>query len=227
MKQAFENNSIKIVIISIIVVLISIALGITFAYTMNGINVNVTAANIGVDYTGDTTLSTNGTVLIPIADTEIKSEMDDKNVMKISFSVKGKNTNPEDLTVIYDVALKDLGNIDCVFRDKNVKWRLYKDGVQLSEGSLDPGFDIIKDGRLVLTTTQQTLKKSSETADNYVFILWISESCTDDITKCTEAQDQRKYNGKSLSGKIEVELYTEKQQTLKRETDANFSCESQ
>ena len=105
MKQAFENNSIKIVIISIIVVLISIALGITFAYTMNGINVNVTAANIGVDYTGDTTLSTNGTVLIPIADTEIKSEMDDKNVMKISFSVKGKNTNPEDLTVYLEIKM--------------------------------------------------------------------------------------------------------------------------
>jgi len=194
--------------------------GIAMAFTMNGIGLNISTANLALDYTG--TLTLPSTSLSPVSDSVISSTVSNSNVMKIAFTVKGASTNPSNKDIIYDVALADL-NIDCWFRDSNVKWRLYKNSNLLSEGNLSPQFDTIEDGRLVLTNIQQDLPSYNSTADSYVFVLWISETCSD-ITACTSSDDQSYLLNKNISGKIEVELYTESKVARTRTAESNFSC---
>ena len=102
-----------------------------------------------------------------------------------------------------------------------MKWRLYKNGTLLSSGNLSPKFDTMSNNRLVLTETQQDL---TTTKDEYVFLLWISESCSGDIANCSKEQDQSKYLGKSLSGSIKVELATKSKKALVRTTGVSGSC---
>ena len=88
--------------------------------------------------------------------------------------------NPENS--IYDVAIHDF-NVDCELRTEDLKWRLYKNGTLLSSGNLSPKFDTMSNNRLVLTEIQQDL---TTTKDEYVFLLWISESCSGDIANCSK-----------------------------------------
>ena len=98
---------------------------------------------------------------------------------------------------------------------------MYKNGTLLSSGNLSPKFDTMSNNRLVLTETQQDL---TTTKDEYVFLLWISESCSGDIANCSKEQDQSKYLGKSLSGSIKVELATKSKKALVRTTGVSGSC---
>ena len=207
----FKNKSTKFIIFEIIIMMIGV-IGITLAvsYVMNSVNINVDTANLAIDYNGNLTLPSVN--LVPILDSEVESNTE--NVMRINFSVKGASTNP-DIPIIYDVILSDLV-VDSALKSEYVKWELEKNGMVISSGSLDPWFDSIRDGKFWLTEIQQDLVRSSGTADNYEFRLWISEACTGDITTCTEDMDQSNMLNKSISGKIEVVLYTKGKEALER-----------
>ncbi len=207
----FKNKSTKFIIFEIIIMMIGV-IGITLAvsYVMNSVNINVDTANLAIDYNGNLTLPSVN--LVPILDSEVESNTE--NVMRINFSVKGASTNPN-IPIIYDVILSDLV-VDSALKSEYVKWELEKNGTVISSGSLDPWFDSIRDGKFWLTEIQQDLVRSSGTADNYEFRLWISEACTGDITTCTEDMDQSNMLNKSISGKIEVVLYTKGKEALER-----------
>jgi len=194
-----KKNNTMFILVQIIIIMLAIV-GVTFAvsYVMEGIGVNVQTDELLVDYSGAVTLPSSN--LFPISDADVDTNT--KNVMKIEFSVKGVDTNPSN--TIYDVALENLV-FDEELRDENVKWKLIKNGIQITEGNLSYAFDIIENGRLVLTNIQQDL--NSDTNDSYQFVLWISETCND-IEECTEEDEQSHLLNKSISGKIAINLYT-------------------
>ena len=209
----------KFILFEIIVIMLGI-IGVTFAasYIMKSINVNVDTAALAVDYTGNLTLPKVD--LVPIEDSSVDTNTD--NVMRINFTVKGASSNPN-IPIIYDVILSDL-EIDSALKNEYLKWELEKNGSVISSGSFSPKFDTIKDGKLWLTEIQQDLPTNSQSADSYEFRLWISESCTGDITTCTEDMDQSNMLGKKLSGKIETVLYTKSKEALVR-VPANYASD--
>lgn len=107
--------------------------------------------------------------------------------------------------------------MDDALKDSNIKWRLYKNNTLLSSGNFSPSFDVMENNRMVLTTTQQDL---TTTASTYVFLMWISESCTGDIANCTNSDNQFKYVGKSFSFNIKLETATKTKKNLTRKTSA-------
>ena len=142
------------------------------------------------------------------------------NIIKIDFSVAGDKGNTQEKEVIYDIALVDL-KIDCELLSPYLKWRLVKNGEEISEGSFDYQFDTITNGRLVLTKYQENLPKYNEEKngyDNYTFYMWISDSCQDDLAVCNKKEiiDQTNLLNRKSSGKIEVELNTGSKQRLIR-----------
>ena len=151
------------------------------------------------------------------------------HVISISFRVGGNEEN-DAVDPVYDIALEDLV-VDCDLLSPYVKWKLFKNGTEISSGSLDYHFDTIRDGRLVLTPIQQDLVSYQEDKnlyDFYQFYLWLSDSCQEeDITKCSGSIVQNNLLGKRISGKIEVELYSKTKVALVRnpsdELDTN-SC---
>ena len=192
-----------------IVVIILGIFGISYALKVapfNKIAVNIKSANMDVNISYDSGVNganiSNSGNLLPINDS----------------LVTGNTSNPENS--IYDVAIHDF-NVDCELRTEDLKWRLYKNGTLLSSGNLSPKFDTMSNNRLVLTEIQQDL---TTTKDEYVFLLWISESCSGDIANCSKEQDQSKYLGKSLSGSIKVELATKSKKALIRTTGVSGSC---
>ena len=211
----------KFILFEIIVIMLGI-IGVTFAasYIMKSINVNVDTATLAVNYTGSLTLPKVD--LVPIADSSVDTNTD--NVMRINFTVKGASSNPN-IPIIYDVILSDL-EIDTELKNEYLKWELEKNGSVISSGSFSPGFDTIRDGKLWLTEIQQDLPTNSQSADSYEFKLWISESCTGDITTCTEDMDQSNMLGKKLSGKIETVLYTKGKEALERNMSGSYYIES-
>ena len=213
-----KKNNTKFIIFEIIVIMLGI-IGVTFAvsYVMDSINVNVNTAQLAVDYSGSLTLPTVN--LTPINDSSVSTNTD--NVMRVNFTVKGVSSNPN-IPIIYDVILSDL-QVDTELKNEYLKWELEKNGVVISSGSFSPWFDSMKDGKLWLTEIQQDLPTSSESADSYEFRLWISESCTGDITTCTEDMDQSNMLNKTISGKIETVLYTKGKEALVREVGMNAS----
>lgn len=222
-KKTLKNNTKLIIIMAIIIILGTI--GITFAVTSqsDAVAVNTTAGTLDAVITYDTGYSNNITNtgnMLPISDSLVTGiDVTDSRVLKVKFNVTGASGNPSD--TIYDVAFH-ADNIDCELRTTDLKWRLYKGTTQISSGSLSPTFDIMNKNRLVLTNTQQPLTTST---DQYTFLLWISESCTGDITNCTASMDQSKYLNKDLSGTIKIELSTKKTKQLVRTTGWELNCE--
>ena len=219
------NNNIKFIIAMFITIILGL-FGISYALktsNFDAIGVNINSSNINVNITYDT--SANGAVvtstnkMLPIDDSLVTGiNVTDERIVKVKFNVSGVNSNPEN--TIYDVALHDL-DVDCDLRTEDLKWRLYKNGTLLSSGNLSPEFDVINDGRLVLTNTQETLTTSTDT---YVFLLWISENCTGNITTCTKDMDQSKYLNKNISGTIKIETSTKTPKALIRKTGTKASC---
>ena len=179
------KKNIKFIILMLVVIIFGI-IGIAYAIKVanfNPIALNVTNSPIDVNITYDSSANgasiTSSGKMVPIDDSLITGvNVTDERVIKAKFNVAGVSSNPDN--TIYDVALRDI-NIDCDLRTENVKWRLYKNGTLLTSGNLSPTFDVMSDNRLVLTDTQQDL---TTTTDEYVFLLWISESCTGDISTC-------------------------------------------
>ncbi len=223
-KNIIKKN-IRFISAMIVVIILGI-FGISYALKVapfNKIAVNIKSANMDVNITYDSGVNgadiSNSGNLLPINDSLVTGPtVSDSRVLKAKFYVTGNTSNPENS--IYDVAIHDF-NVDCELRTEDLKWRLYKNGTLLSSGNLSPKFDTMSNNRLVLTETQQDL---TTTKDEYVFLLWISESCSGDIANCSKEQDQSKYLGKSLSGSIKVELATKSKKALVRTTGVSGSC---
>ena len=223
-KNIIKKN-IRFISAMIVVIILGI-FGISYALKVapfNKIAVNIKSANMDVNISYDSGVNganiSNSGNLLPINDSLVTGPtVSDSRVLKAKFYVTGNTSNPENS--IYDIAIHNF-NIDCELRTEDLKWRLYKNNELLSSGNLSPKFDTMSNNRLVLTETQQDL---TTTKDEYVFLLWISESCSGDIANCSKEQDQSKYLGKSLSGSIKVELATKSKKALVRTTGVSGSC---
>jgi len=199
--------------------------GITVAITVNGFNaiaINANSSRIDANITYDDETNTSSIAnhgnLLPISDSLVTLGTEDSRVLKVKFNVSGVESNPDN--VIYDVVLRDI-DIDCELRTNELKWKLYKNDIILSEGNLSPSFDIMENNRLVLTNTQENL---SANIDKYTFLLWISESCEGSITGCFPYMDQSEYLNKKLNGNIKIELSTKSKKELKRVTSRENAC---
>ena len=168
------------------------------------------------DVYGDTEFNASNVQLKTIFDDEVKEKYE--NIIYIPFWVGGNKEN-DAVDPTYDIALQDL-IVDCNLLSPYVKWKLMKNGEELSSGSLDYQFDTIQDGRLVLTPIQQDLKPFQEDKskyDYYEFYLWLSDSCQErNLASCESYEPQNQLLGKRLSGKIEVELYSKSKTQLVR-----------
>ena len=147
-KYVKKNTKIIILIILVTVILIT---GITFAFEMNDINVSIESGNYGVIYNGETNLPSAN--LHPIIDSELLSTDNSSKILKITFTVKGAETNPSNIPIIYDVSLTNL-NLPVELKSKYLKWRLYKNNSKISEGNFSAEFDAILGNRMVLTNIQ-------------------------------------------------------------------------
>ena len=215
--RAYIKNNIKFLIAMIIVITLGI-IGITYAikigeFTAIGLNANISiiSANITYDSTVNEGNITSTGNMLPISDTLVTGvDVTDTRVLKVKFMVTGVSNNPSN--TIYDISLRDI-NMSSALKTEEIKWKLYKNGTEISTGNFSPTFDIMENNRLVLTNTQQDLTTSTDT---YVFLMWISESCTDDLTTCTITNSQNKYSGKTFSATIKLEASTKSKKTLTR-----------
>ena len=198
---------------------IIILIGVTYSRFSDSLFKSVNGEKIGIDEEayGSTSFDATNIELVPILDEDVIVR--EENVIHISFLVGGSKNNTIN-DIVYDVALNDL-RVDCNLISPYVKWKLIKNGVEISRGNIDYQFDTIKDGRLILTNIQQDLSKYDKEQKNYDFYdfyLWISDSCQDeDVLKCDDLKEQGFLMGKKLDGKVEVELYASKKKTLVRE----------
>ena len=218
----FKNKDVKVIILEVFLIalgLVGLTLGVK--YIMNSINVNVDTSKLAIDSMNANV--TNGT-LMPINDSTVNINTT-SNVLRITFDVKGASTNTGS-NIIYDVLLNLTA--DCSLKNESVKWNLYKNNNLLTSGSTSPKYDkdVLK-GKIMLTDTQQDLVPYSKTADKYVFILWMSESCNEeDITKCDISKGLTSDSGgKSISGNIDIRLNSGKKKENKRESIEGDSCE--
>lgn len=217
-KYVKKNTKIIILIILVTVILIT---GITFAFETNDINVSIESGNYGVIYNGETNLPSAN--LHPIIDSELLSTDNSSKILKITFTVKGAETNPSNIPIIYDVSLTNL-NLPVELKSKYLKWRLYKNNFKISEGNFSAEFDAILGNRMVLTNIQQDLPSYSKTEDSYVFYIWLSDSCqNDNIELCTPDLDQSNLTYKTFSGEIRIELSTETKKQLIRQVGKSTS----
>ena len=223
MNMIFKNKDVKVIILEVFLIalgLVGLTLGVK--YIMNSINVNVDTSKLAIDSMNANV--TNGT-LTPINDSTVNINTT-SNVLRITFDVKGASTNTGS-NIIYDVLLNLTA--DCSLKNESVKWNLYKNNNLLTSGSTSPKYDkdVLK-GKIMLTDIQQDLVPYSKTADKYVFILWMSESCNEeDITKCDISKGLTSDSGgKSISGNIDIRLNSGKKKENNRDT-ANITnvCE--
>ena len=212
----FIKNNIKFLIAMLIVIVLGV-FGITYALkiaTFNPIGINTTAGNITASITYDSTNTstvTSNNKMLPIADTLVTGiDVTDERVLKVKFMVTGSSSNPDN--TIYDIALRDI-DMSNALKSEYVKWRLYKNGTLLSEGNFSPSFDTIENNRLVLTNTQQDLTTNTDT---YVYLMWISEACTGDLSTCDITKNQDKLLGKIFNAQIKLEASTKSKKTLTR-----------
>lgn len=221
-KDLIKNNT-KFIIAMNIVIILGI-IGITFAITYNtsvGIYIKTAELEANITYLDGSSSSISNTGnLIPINDvsTIIDATTTNSNVLKISFKVTGASTNPNN--TIMDISLNDI-DIDCELKSEYFKWKLYKNNALLNSGSFSLSFDTLQNNRLVLTDTQQDLKS---TTDTYVLIIYISESCTGDISSCDSNYDQENLSGKRFNATLKLELSTGTKKTNERNTSTANAC---
>lgn len=208
---SFIKNNIKVISIIIFAILL-LVIGVTLA-TSSNTSFSISTGDYDVVYTGSVTLPSSK--LEPVLDSEITYNTTNSKVLKATFTVKGANTNPTNIPIIYDVSLTDL-SMDDKAHHKLLKWKLFKNNVEISNGNFSYEFDSQTNNRMVLTEIQQDLPSYSSTADSYTLIIWISEACTGNITTCTIDQDVTDLMGKTISGNIKIELSTKSKKSLVR-----------
>lgn len=207
----------KKLIIVVVFCFIILVLGITYASRTDSLFKSMVGSKISIDEEayGDNELDTSDLELLPILDKDVEKK---KNVIYIHFLVGGASDNDID-NIVYDIALNNL-KVDCELLSPYVKWKLLKNNVEISNGSLDYQFDTIQNGRLVLTNIQQDLPKFSATRDGYdyyEFYLWLSDECqSENILECKNNNTQTDLLNKQIKGKIEIELYAYKKEKLER-----------
>ena len=214
--MSFIKNNIKFLIAMLIVIVLGV-FGITYALkiaTFNPIGINTTAGNITASITYDSTNTstvTSNNKMLPIADTLVTGvDVTNERILKVKFMVTGSSSNPDN--TIYDISLRNI-DMSNALKSEYVKWRLYKNGTLLSEGNFSPAFDIKENNRLVLTNTQQDLTTNTDT---YVYLMWISEACTGDLSTCDITKNQDKLLGKIFNAQIKLEASTKSKKTLTR-----------
>ena len=212
----FLSKNIKLIISLLVIIGIGI-IGYTLA-APKLTNVSIATGNYQVVYSGTATLPSSK--LTPILDDELTSSSNSTKVMKVTFTVKGAQTNPTNVPIIYDVSLTDL-NLASELHSELLKWRLYKNNTQISEGNFSYDFDAQINKRMVLTNIQQDLPSYSSAADSYTFYIWISEQCIGEITSCGEETNTAPLMNKTLSGNIKIELSTKSKKSLVRPVTAN------
>lgn len=202
MDNSFKKKNIAVIALELFIILLGVG-GITFATSRligSRTNTVIRTGMYALDYVEKENVSDK---LEPISDNLININRYD-NVMRVEFSLKGVKENERD-DLIYDVMLKNI-SLDNSLLNKYTKWNLYKNGNFLSSGNFDPSFDGEVLGEYYhLTNIQEDLKNYDEEYDNYVFILWISESC-DDLLTC-EYVDQSDVIGSSLKMDIFIAVY--------------------
>ena len=209
----FLSKNIKLIISLLVIIGIGI-IGYTLAASKLT-NVSIATGNYQVVYSGTATLPSSK--LTPILDDELTNSSNSTKVMKVTFTVKGAQTNPTNVPIIYDVSLTDL-NLASELHSELLKWRLYKNNTQISEGNFSYDFDAQINKRMVLTNIQQDLPSYSSAADSYTFYIWISEQCIGEITSCGEETNTAPLMNKTLSGNIKIELSTKSKKALIRRT---------
>ncbi len=222
--MSFIKNNIKFLIAMLIVIVLGV-FGITYALkiaTFNPIGINTTTGNITASITYDSTNTstvTSNNKMLPIADTLVTGvDVTDERILKIKFMVTGSSSNPDN--TIYDISLRNI-DMSNALKSEYVKWRLYKNGTLLSEGNFSPAFDIKENNRLVLTNTQQDLTTNTDT---YVYLMWISEACTGDLSTCDITKNQDKLLGKIFNAQIKLEASTKTKKTLTRTAISIYSA---
>ena len=219
----FQKHKNSVYIGLILVLFISIVfIWLLYSQTLADMNrpfvKNTTFSTLKLDEEayGNTEFNASNVEFRTILDKDVASKFD--NVIYITFRVGGYQDN-DAVDPVYDIALQDL-KVDCNLLSPYLKWKLLKNGEELSAGSFDYHYDTIKDGRLVLTPIQQDLKDFSlnkSDYDYYQFYLWLSDSCQEeDLALCSNVQTQENLLGKKLSGKIEVELYSQSKNAVVR-----------
>ena len=214
--MSFIKNNIKFLIAMLIVIVLGV-FGITYALkiaTFNPIGINTTTGNITASITYDSTNTstvTSNNKMLPIADTLVTGvDVTDERILKVKFMVTGSSSNPDN--TIYDISLRNI-DMSNALKSEYVKWRLYKNGTLLSEGNFSPTFDTRENNRLVLTNTQQDLTTNTDT---YVYLMWISEACTGDLSTCDITKNQDKLLGKIFNAQIKLEASTKSKKALTR-----------
>ena len=203
MKESLKSRNMLVIIFELLVIVLGI-IGITFATTKllnNRTSTVIKTGEYNIDYKGDTAVNIKD--IEPMSDNLVNYNTSD-NVIRVEFSLRGVKSNNND-NLIYDVMLDEM-DIDCSLLNKYTKWNLYKNGVLLSSGSLDPAFDgnvLTKNMRL--TDTQEDLPQYDQEYDNYVLLFWLSEAC-DDIEKCVLVDQSATLNSK-MSMKVFIALY--------------------
>ena len=208
MDKSFNKNAL-VITIEVIAIVLGVV-GITYAASTLSSSVNVSASNLNVVYTGDKTVT--ATDLSPRVTAPTVSET--SNVARVAFTVKGASNNVNS-NIIYDIMLDSI-NADSAFFNSYVKWRLYKNNSLLSEGNMSYSFDSsLRDNKLTLTNIQQDMPSNSSTADSYLFLMWIEETCTD-VLNCGSAANQNGLIGKSFQANIFVAVNTGNKVALTR-----------
>lgn len=208
MDKSFNKNAL-VITIEVIAIVLGVV-GITYAAATLSSSVNVSASNLNVVYTGDKTVT--ATDLSPRVTAPTISET--SNVARVAFTVKGASNNVNS-NIIYDIMLDSI-SADSAFFNSYVKWRLYKNNSLLSEGNMSYAFDSsLRDNKLTLTETQQDMPSNSSTADSYLFLMWIEETCTD-VLNCGSAANQNGLIGKSFQANIFVAVNTGNKVALTR-----------
>ena len=222
-KKLVKDKSVKVILLEIFLIILGVV-GLTLGvkYIMNNIGINVGTSKLAIDNMNATVSSGN---LSPVADSSVNVNTT-SGVLRITFDVKGASTNTGD-NIIYDAILNI--DTDCALKNENIKWNLYKNSTLLTSGTTSPKYDKdVLNGKITLTDTQQDLIPYSGTADKYVFILWMSDNCTEsDITKCDiNSGLNSDMSNKTVTGNIDIRLNSGKKKINNRETaNINNVCE--
>ena len=220
-KKLVKDKSVKVILLEIFLIILGVV-GLTLGvkYIMNNIGINVGTSKLAIDNMNATVSSGD---LSPVADSSVNVNTT-SGVLRITFDVKGASTNTGD-NIIYDAILNI--EADCALKNENIKWNLYKNSTLLTSGTTSPKYDkdVLK-GKITLTDTQQDLIPYSGTADKYVFILWMSDNCTEsDITKCDiNSGLNSDMSNKTVTGNIDIRLNSGKKKSNNREVMNIDAC---
>ena len=220
-KKLVKDKSVKVILLEIFLIILGVV-GLTLGvkYIMNNIGINVGTSKLAIDNMNATVSSGN---LSPVADSSINVNTT-SGVLRITFDVKGASTNTGD-NIIYDAILNI--DTDCALKNENIKWNLYKNSTLLTSGTTSPKYDKdVLNGKITLTDTQQDLIPYSGTADKYVFILWMSDNCTEsDITKCDiNSGLNSDMSNKTVTGNIDIRLNSGKKKVNNRVSIDGDAC---